>query len=515
MFKSFILFIINLGDDIVKPVILCILDGVGYREEEYGNAFKKANTEFLDFLWNKYPHCFLEASGESVGLPKNTMGNSEVGHMNIGAGKVVYQPSQFINQEIDNGTFYKNSNLIRAIDKAKNDNVALHIIGLISDAGVHSLFKHLFAILDMAKERGITKVYIHGFSDGRDTPPTSGIDFFKKLQDKLNKIEIGSIATLMGRYYGMDRDNRWDRVKKAYDAIVCGLGKEFDSVEDAILNSYENGITDEFIEPIILDKDGLIKENDVVIDFNFRPDRLRELLSALSNPKFNGFDREYININLTTLMPVSNEVICTNAYSNQKIDFPLGVCLNNEGKKQLRIAETEKYVHVTYFFDGGVERKLDGCERILIPSPKVTTYDLSPKMSSLEITNTLLEEIDKNIYDVIILNYANGDMLGHTGNINATVESLEFLDKCVERLFNKVEEKSGLLIITADHGNCEYMLDEKGNPVTSHTTNKVPFIICNNDFDLKNGKLSDIAPTVLKIMNLNIPKEMTGDVLIK
>ena len=499
----------------MKPVVLCILDGVGLREESYGNAFSSAKTPFLDYLFENFPWSKLEASSEAVGLPKGTMGNSEVGHMNIGAGKIVYQPSQFINEEIKNKNFFKNQILLEAFEKAKKNKSRLHIVGLISDAGVHSLFSHLFAIIEMAKENGIQDLYIHGFSDGRDTSPNSGIDFFRKLNDKLNELQIGKIATITGRYYGMDRDNRWDRVEKAYNLIVKGEGEEKTSFEEAILSSYDKGITDEFIEPVVLCNEGKIKSGDVVIDFNFRPDRLRELLSALSNPNFNEFERTFFDIDLVTLMPVSEEVVCKNAFTNQKVEVPFGVWLSKVGKKQLRIAETEKYAHVTYFFDGGIERKLEGCTRILVPSPKVATYDMSPKMSADEITNELLKELDKDLYDVVILNFANGDMLGHTGNMQATIESLEFLDKCVEKIFNKVCDKKGLLIVTADHGNCEYMIDKEGNIVTSHSTNKVPFIVCKKNIELKDGKLSDIAPTMLKIMNLDIPEEMTGDILVK
>ena len=499
----------------MKPVVLCILDGIGLRKEESGNAFKQANTPFLDYLWNTYPHSELEASGVFVGLPKGTMGNSEVGHMNIGAGKIVYQPSQFINEEIQNGNFYNNEILLEAINKAKKNNVNLHLVGLVSDAGVHSLLGHLFAILDIAKSNGLSNVYIHGFSDGRDTNPKSAIEYFSRLDKKIKDIGVGEIATIMGRYYGMDRDNRWDRVMCAYDCLVGGKGEHFETYEEAILHNYKNNITDEFIEPIIINEKGIIKEGDVVIDFNFRPDRLRELLSSLSNPKFNYFDRKYINIDLVTLMPVSDEVICKNAFVNQKVDMPLGVVISNCGKTQLRIAETEKYAHVTYFFDGGIERELKGCDRILIPSPKVSTYDLAPKMSSEEITSVLLKEIDKDIYDVIILNYANGDMLGHTGDITSTIESLEYLDLCVKKIFEKIKQKDGLLIITADHGNCEYMLDENSEPVTSHTTNKVPFIVCKEVYKIENGKLSDIAPTILNMMEIEIPNEMTGNILVK
>lgn len=497
-----------------KPLMLCILDGVGLRDEIHGNAFKMAKTPFIDSLF-KYPNSKLDASGFAVGLQEGTMGNSEVGHTNIGAGKIVYQPSVFINEEIKNGKFYDNENLNKIIKECKKNNTSLHIMGMISDAGVHSLLVHLYGILDIAKKEGLEKVYIHGFSDGRDTPPNSGIKYFNELTDTLKEKEIGSLVTIIGRYYAMDRDNRWDRVEKAYNALVNRIGNEYLDYKTAIEDSYNKGITDEFIEPIILDKNIKIEDGDYIIDFNFRPDRLRELLSALSNKNFNSFNRDYKNIKLLTLMPVSEEVICINAYCSQDVNNPLGVVLANNNKTQLRIAETEKYAHVTYFFDGGIERNLNGCSRILIPSPKVATYDLSPKMSAEEITSALLSELDKDAYDVVILNFANGDMLGHTGKMKETIESLEYLDTCVEKIYNKIKEIDGTLIITADHGNCEYMLDDNDEPVTSHTTNKVPFIICRDDLELKDGKLSDIAPTILKLLNIEIPNEMTGNILIK
>ena len=499
----------------MKPVVLCILDGIGLREEVHGNAFKLAKMPTLEYLYNNFPHSKLDASGVSVGLPDKTMGNSEVGHMNIGAGKIVYQPSQFINEEIKNRNFFQNNNLLEAIELAKKNNSKLHIMGLVSDAGVHSLMDHLFSILDLAKEKGITSLYIHGFSDGRDTPPKSAVEYFGKLDKKLKELGIGSLATVTGRYYAMDRDNRWDRIKKAYDCILEGKGHCYQNFEQAIINSYEQNITDEFIEPSIIDNKGIIEENDVVIAFNFRPDRLRELLSAISNPRFDSFERNYKKVYLWTMMPVSNEVICQNLYKNQNVDMPLGVLISKNRKKQLRIAETEKYAHVTYFFDGGIERDLAGCTRILIPSPKVATYDLTPKMSAKEITDNLLTELDKDIYDLVILNYANGDMLGHTGSIKATIEGLEYLDNCIKRIYDKVKEKDGILIITSDHGNCEYMLDENDNPVTSHTTNKVPFVVCKENIRVEEGKLSDIAPTILNLMDIEVPVEMTGNNLIK
>lgn len=498
-----------------KPIVLAILDGVGIREEEKGNAFKLAKTPFLDSIIKDFPNSKLDASGEEVGLLKGIMGNSEVGHMNIGAGKIVYQPSTFINKEINNGDFFDNENINAAFKKAVSEDKAVHLLGLVSDAGVHSLFSHLFALIDAAKLNGVKKLYIHGFSDGRDTNPKSGIDFFRKLNQKLEAVNLGKIATICGRYYAMDRDNRWDRVEKAYKVMVLGEGNKGSSFEDVILSSYEKDITDEFIEPTIIDEEGLIKKGDIVLTFNFRPDRLREILTSLSNPEFSDFEVEHLNMDVTTLMPVAESVICKNAYNSPEVNTPLGVVLANNNITQLRIAETEKYAHVTYFFDGGIERELEGASRILIPSPKVTTYDLSPKMSAEEITNSLLLELSKNIHDVVILNYANGDMLGHTGNIEATIQSLEYLDECVSKIYNKVNELGGTLIVTADHGNCEYMIDENDEVVTSHTTNKVPFVICKKGYLLNDGKLSDIAPTILDLLNVEKPLEMTGESLIR
>ena len=498
-----------------KPVVLCILDGVGLSDSDYGNALHQADTKFLDSLWKKYPHSKLDASGEAVGLPAGTMGNSEVGHMNIGAGKIVYQPSQFINASIKDGSFYNNTNLNNIISLAKHKGSALHIIGLISDAGVHSLLGHLFAILDMAKSSGIEKLYIHGLSDGRDTPQKSGLDFFNRVNDKLEEIGIGKIATVGGRYYGMDRDNRWDRVLKAYNAMVCGIGNKYSSYKEAILDSYDRGITDEFIEPCIIDEEGLIKDGDVVIDFNFRPDRLRELLYALSNPDFKEFDRKYINIDLLTLMPVSSDVICTNAFTNQKVDTPLGVVLANSSKTQLRIAETEKYAHVTYFFDGGIDKEYQGEKRILVPSPKVATYDLEPEMSAHMITASLVKEITTSHEDLIILNFANGDMVGHTGDYEAAIKAVETVDECIGKILENISLEEYTIIVTADHGNCEVMRNKDNSINTSHTTNVVPFIITDKSLKLIDGKLGDIAPTILTLMGLEVPSEMTGNILIK
>ena len=493
----------------MKPIVLCILDGVGLREEIHGNAFKQANTPNFDYLWNKYPHATLEASGEYVGLPKGQMGNSEVGHLNIGAGRVVYQPLQFITEKIKDKTFFENKELLSVINHVKKNNSRLHIFGLLSDGGIHSHIDHLLALIDLYQKENVKDVYFHIFTDGRDTLTNVALNYLNQLDEKIKETKIGSIATISGRYYAMDRDNRYDRIKLAYDAIVNGKGEEFDSYEEVIKHNYDNGITDEFIHPAVLDKSGVVKENDGLLVFNYRPDRLRELFSALTNPNFKGFDRPLVNnLKLVTMMGVSDEVVCTHAFELEKLNNTFGEYISKLGLSQLRIAETEKYAHVTYFFDGGVEKKLPNCERILIPSPHVATYDLAPDMSAKEITESLLKELDKDKYDYIILNFANGDMLGHTGNIEAAIKSVETMDTCLGKIYNKILEKNGVMVIIADHGNCEIMLDENNNKVTSHTTSLVPLIVTKENVKLKDGSLKDVAPLLLSLNNIEIPKEM-------
>jgi len=500
-----------------KPVILTILDGVGLREESFGNAFLEAKTPNFDYLWNNYPHCKLEASGSLVGLPDGQMGNSEVGHMNIGAGRIVYQPLELINSKIRDKSFFENKEILSVFEHVKKNDSKLHIFGLLSDGGVHSHIAQLLAIIDFCKKENISNVYYHVFLDGRDTLPTSALKYLDLLNDKIKESGIGKISTIIGRFYAMDRDNRYERVSIAYDAIVKAKGQITKDYRDAILNSYDKGITDEFVEPIILEGKGIVEENDGLLVFNYRPDRLRELFSALTNETFDGFERSYIkNLKLVTMMRVSDEVVCTNAFKLESINNSLGEYLSVLGYKQLRIAETEKYAHVTYFFDGGVEKDLCGCERMLIPSPKVATYDMIPAMSANEITEKLLSELEK--FDVIILNFANGDMVGHTGDYKATVEAIEVVDYNLRRIYDKVLNLNGILIVTADHGNCEEMIDESGNKLTSHTTNLVPFIVCGKEYNIDcncTGKLADIAPTILAIMKEQIPSEMTGNVLIK
>lgn len=498
----------------MKKVLLCIMDGVGYREEVHGNAVAQANTKNIDELLNIYPHSLLEASGTEVGLPKGQMGNSEVGHMNIGAGRIVYQPLELISKEIENKNIYNNENILEVINHVKNNNSKLHILGLLSDGGIHSHINHLFGLLDMCKSMDVKEIYIHVFTDGRDTLKTSGINFIKELQNKLDELSLGSIASISGRYYAMDRDNNYDRIRKCYDVIVNGLGKRESDPIKYMEKSYSEGITDEFIKPILINEKGLISHNDGLLVFNYRPDRLRELFKAITNDNFKEFGRKKLkNIKLVTMMNISDEVIYKSAYPNQNLINTLGEYLSNKNIRQLRIAETEKYAHVTYFFDGGVEKELNNCDRILIPSPKVATYDLKPEMSAYEITDKLLEIIDK--YDLIILNYANGDMVGHTGVFDATKKAVEVVDECIGKLYKKTKKLNMTMIITADHGNSDYMLDENDNIITSHSTSKVPFIVTDNNFTVKDGKLSDIAPTILDIMGIEMPKEMTSDSLIE
>ncbi len=500
----------------LKPVLLCILDGVGMRKETYGNAFAQAKTPHFDHLWKKYPHSFLEASGTFVGLPEGQMGNSEVGHLNIGAGRVVYQPLQLITQSIKDKTFFENEKLLDIIRHVKENHSRLQVFGLLSDGGIHSHIDHLMAIIDLCQKEDMHDVYFHIFTDGRDTLTNVALTYLDQLNEKIKETGIGKIATITGRYYAMDRDNRYERIQKAYDACVKGIGEKFETYQEAIQHNYEKEITDEFIEPAILDGNGCVKKGDGLLVFNYRPDRLRELFSAFTNPKFKGFKRKKLaNIKLVTMMPVSDEVISEPAFTNEKLDNTLGEYVSKQGFKQLRIAETEKYAHVTYFLDGGEEKELGSCDRILIPSPKVATYDLSPSMSANEITDTLLAKLDEERYDLIVLNFANGDMLGHTGNMEATIQSLEIVDTCLGKLYQKIKEKNGVLVVTADHGNCEIMLDENHNKVTTHTTSLVPFIVTKSDIHLQDGKLSDIAPTVLSLLGLSIPEEMTGNSLLQ
>lgn len=499
----------------MQKVLLCILDGVGLSSEVVGNALYNANTPTIDKLMTNYPNSKLNASGELVGLPIGQMGNSEVGHMNIGAGRIVYQPLGLINSKIKDESFYQNKELLNIIEHVKNNNSKLHIMGLLSDGGIHSHIEHIFALLELCKQNNLDKVYLHMFTDGRDTSPYSGEKYIKSLENKITELNIGSIATLSGRYYSMDRDNNYDRIKLSYDAIVNGIGPKYDKALLAWEECQLQNITDEFIIPSIIDSKGNIEKNDGIIYANFRPDRIRELASSLTNNQFNHFETSNLeNIKLVTMMPVSDEVICTNAFKIEDLVNTLGEYVSNLNISQLRIAETEKYAHVTYFFDGGVEKNLKNCERILIPSPKVATYDLKPEMSAYEITDTLIDNIKNNNPDLVVLNFANGDMVGHTGNYAAAIKAVETLDVCLNKIINKVDKSKYTIIITADHGNCETMINKDESINTQHTTNLVPFIVLDKKIELRDGKLGDIASTILDIMNLDIPKEMTGKSLI-
>lgn len=493
----------------MKKVLLCVLDGVGLSKIKDGNALINANKPNIDYLMKEYPNKGINASGTFVGLPDGQMGNSEVGHLTIGAGRIIYQSLELINRAIKDESFYSNESFLNAIRHAKENNSKLHIMGLLSDGGVHSHINHIKALLKLCKKEDFSNVYFHIFTDGRDTFKESSILYIDDLNNEINELGIGKICTISGRYYAMDRDKRWDRLKKCYDVIVNNTGNKCDDYKKYITDSYEKGITDEFIEPVIIDDSGKIEENDSIIWANFRPDRAIQILRSLVDPNFDGFDRKiFNNLYLTTMMYVSDDVKSDIAFKKEIIDNTLGIYLSKLGKKQLRIAETEKYAHVTYFFDGGRDLDLNLCDRVLIPSPKVATYDLKPEMSAREITSNLLEKMDNN-YDFIFLNFANGDMVGHTGNYNMTKKAIETIDEMIGKLYKKCMEDEYLFIITADHGNAEEMIDENGNVVTSHTTNLVPFIVTDKNLNIENvNKLSDIAPFILNYMNLNLPDEM-------
>ena len=507
-----------------KQYVLMILDGVGLNDEEKGNAFKMANTPNLDRYVEKYPNTYVKTSGLAVGLPEGQMGNSEVGHTNIGAGRIVYQELTRITKEINEGKLFENQVLLNAMNHVKENNSSLHLLGLVSDGGVHSHIDHLYALLEMAKRNNIEKVYVHAILDGRDTSPTSAVDYLKELESKMKEIGVGKVATLAGRYYAMDRDNRWDRVEKAYDAVVNGKGNSFKTVQKAIETSYEAQEFDEFVKPIVIVDDeqepvAKISENDSVVYFNFRPDRARELTKAITMPDFTEFETKKLNNIYFVTMTKYDEVLknVEIAYKPENLKNTFGEYISKLGYTQLRIAETEKYAHVTFFFNGGREDKYEGEARILVPSPKVATYDLKPEMSAYEVTDKTIEAIDSKKYDVIIMNFANGDMVGHTGNIEKTIEAVEAVDKCVGRIISKLEEIDGEAIITADHGNCEYMLDLKtGEPITSHSTFDVPMIVVSERIkSITNGRLCDLTPTLLTLMGEKIPEEMTGKSLVE
>lgn len=497
-----------------KPIVLTILDGYGLREEEHGNAVKLANNPTFNELWNTYPHTKLTASGQLVGLPKGQMGNSEVGHMNIGAGRIVYQPLELINKSIEDKDFFQNEEIKKVMLHVKENDSKLHLMGLVSDGGVHSHINHLLALLEMCKIEKVDNVYLHLFTDGRDVPPKSAYIYIERVEKKLKELGIGTIASISGRYYAMDRDNNFDRLKKAYDVIVNNLGDVQKSPKEYIEKSYQENITDEFFLPAKFTEHGNLEENDGVIAFNFRKDRLRELFTAITNPDETEMDtKKFTNVKTVTMMPVVHTVKAPHAFDDPKLTNILGEYIEKNNLSQLRIAETEKYAHVTFFFDGGKEVDYNKEKKILVPSPKVATYDLKPEMSADEVTEKLLKELPNT--DLVILNFANGDMVGHTGVLEAAIKAVETIDKDLKKIYDKVMELGGILIVTADHGNCEEMLDDNDNVITSHTTNPVPFIITEKGLKLHPGKLGDIAPTILDLMNLEKPQEMTGESLIE
>ena len=495
----------------MKKVLLTIMDGVGINESVHGNAFKAANTPNLDYLFSNYPNSKLEASGLAVGLPDGQMGNSEVGHMNIGAGRIFYQPLTMIDNKIKDKSFFYNEEILKAINHVKENNSKLHLFGLVSDGGVHSHINHLLALLDMCKENDINNVYIHICTDGRDVDPKSGYKYVKKIEDKIEELGLGVIASIGGRYYAMDRDNNYDRLKKAYDVIVNGDNYYSGNIKDYINENYEKGITDEFLIPASFINNSKVEDGDAFICFNFRKDRIREILTSLTNKKFNDMEVNRFNkLFVLSMLPVVASVKAPHIFDDLSLKNILGEVISNNGLSQLRIAETEKFAHVTFFFDGGKEVDYKNESKILIPSPKVATYNLEPSMSAYKITDGVLDNIGK--YDLIVLNFANGDMVGHTGDFDATVKAVEVLDECIGKIYNKCKDEY-TMVITADHGNCDYMLDDNNNVVTSHSKNLVPLIITDKKYLLDDGKLSDVAPTILSIMNIDIPSDMTGEVL--
>lgn len=504
----------------MKPLVLCILDGCGIRKESDGNAFLNANKPTFDMLMKKYPHSILKASGPAVGLPEGQMGTSEVGHMNLGSGRVALQPLQAITESIKNKSFFENEKILKVLNHVKKNNSNLHIMGLLSDGGVHSHINHLLSLLDMCKMHEVKNVYIHVFTDGRDTYEKSAKKYLDILSNKIQELNLGVIATISGRYYAMDRDNNFDRLKLAYDAICYGIGKKYNNYDELIEDNYNNGINDEFFVPGIINSCP-VKENDGIITFNFRKDRLRELFTCFTNVlEYDDLAKQknlnlidYKNLEVLTMFPVTETVKAPHAFNDLDLKNILVDYLHKFKKSQLRLSETEKFPHVTFFFDGGREVSYDDMKKIIVPSPKVATYDLKPSMSVYEVTDEFLKEAAN--FDVVIMNLANGDMVGHTGNYDAAKQAVEDMDKCLAKIYNEVMKLDGILIIIADHGNCDMMWDSNHNPVTSHTTNPVPCIITKENIELEDGKLADIAPTMLYLLNLPIPSEMTGKVLIK
>jgi len=506
-----------------KPYALIIMDGYGVNERHEGNAIYTAKTPNMDRYMKECPNTIVHASGMDVGLPEGQMGNSEVGHTNIGAGRIVYQELTRITKAIEDGDFFENEALMAAVENCKKNDSSLHLMGLLSDGGVHSHINHLYGLLEMAKKNGLGKVYVHCFMDGRDVSPTSGADFVEALVEKMRNIGTGSIATIMGRYYAMDRDNRWERVSEAYNAMVKGEGKKETSAVNAIKKSYNDGITDEFVVPTVITDDsgsplGKISKGDSVVFFNFRPDRAREITRTIVDTEFSGFEREFFDTFFVCMTQYDASMPNVNvAFKPQSLTNTFGEYISQKGLRQLRIAETEKYAHVTFFFNGGVESVYDGEDRALINSPKVATYDLQPEMSACEVTDEAIKRIESGEYDVIVLNFANCDMVGHTGVFDAAVKAVETVDSCLGRTVDAILKMGGTALITADHGNADQMIDYTTNDVfTAHTTNVVPLVMVGGpeNTKLKVGRLADLAPTMLDLMGLIKPDEMTGESLL-
>ena len=493
------------------------MDGFGLGPKYPGNAVENTPKPHLENIFKECPGCRLSASGLDVGLPEGQMGNSEVGHTNIGAGRVVFQDLPHISRDIQSGEFFKNTAYTEAMENCREWGSALHLMGLLSDGGVHSHITHLFALLQMAREQGIEKVYVHCFLDGRDVPPTSGKHFVEQLQAKLQQLGVGQIATVMGRYYAMDRDKRWDRVQRAYDAIALGEGIFEEDPAAAVQKSYDSGVTDEFMEPVVCAKGAQVRDNDSIIFYNFRPDRAREITRCFVDEDFQDVERKKGFVPVDFVCTTEYDATMPNvtvAYPRQKLENIFGEYISKLGLTQLRIAETEKYAHVTFFFNGGVETVFPGEDRVLIASPKVATYDLQPEMSAYQVTEEAVKRIESGAYDVIILNFANCDMVGHTGVYEAACRAVTAVDECVGRVVEATSRMGGVSLITADHGNAERMADEDGEPFTAHTTNLVPFYIVGASVRLRDGRLADIAPTMLDLMGLEKPKEMDGETLI-
>lgn len=501
-----------------KPMALIIMDGFGINKDSYGNAIAAASKPNLDRYFKEYPNTTIGASGLDVGLPDGQMGNSEVGHTNIGAGRIVYQMLVKISKDIKDGTFFSNPSLVKAMENCKEKGSTLHLMGLLSPGGVHSHQEHMYGLLEMAKRNGIDKVYVHAYLDGRDVPPSSAAEYMEEAVAEMKKIGAGKVATVAGRYYAMDRDNAWDRVEKAYDAMVMGEGVQETDPVQAIKNSYANGVTDEFMLPAVVDKQGMVREGDSVVFFNFRPDRARQITRAFVDPDFKGFERKKGYFPVTFVCMAQYDAAMPNvmvAYPPEQLTMTYGEYMAKCGKTQLRIAETQKYAHVTFFFNGGEEKQFEGEDRILIQSPDVPTFDLKPEMSAYEVTDAVLKAIESDKYDTIILNYANCDMVGHTGIFEAAKAAVEAVDTCVGRMVDAVLAKGGAAIITADHGNADKLLEADGTPFTAHTTNPVPVIVAGYDCKLREGGvLADLCPTMLEIMGLPQPEEMTGKSLI-